>query len=184
MLHNFFIAFWFMIPAAVANVVPILSAAAPGLRHLNAPIDAGIQFRGRSLLGHHKTWRGLISGVIAGALVFWLQQILVRHYTSGPADAGDLGYMYGYPYLGALLGFGALAGDAIKSFFKRQRGIDSGKSWLPFDQLDYIIGAVLISLPFVTLTVWQYVWIFVIWFVMHLVMSYVGYLLHLKDSPI
>jgi CDP-archaeol synthase len=36
---------------------------------------------------------------------------------------------------GLLISFGALAGDSIKSFFKRQIGIRSGASWLVFDQL-------------------------------------------------
>jgi CDP-2,3-bis-(O-geranylgeranyl)-sn-glycerol synthase len=40
-----------------------------------------------------------------------------------------------------LLGFGALAGDSIKSFFKRRVGVKPGKRWFPFDQIDFVIGA-------------------------------------------
>jgi CDP-2,3-bis-(O-geranylgeranyl)-sn-glycerol synthase len=39
------------------------------------------------------------------------------------------------------MAFGALAGDAVKSFFKRQIGIAPGHRWLGPDQLDFIVGA-------------------------------------------
>jgi len=83
-----------------------------------------------------------------------------------------------------LFAIGALGGDAIESFFKRQRNIKSGGSWVPFDQLDYIIGSVLVSLFFVILTPMQYVWIFIVWFILHLLASYLGYLVGLKKDPI
>ncbi|MEM3153941.1 MAG: CDP-archaeol synthase, partial [Candidatus Woesearchaeota archaeon] len=38
-------------------------------------------------------------------------------------------------------GIGALLGDSIKSFFKRRLGILPGRPWIPFDQVDYAIGA-------------------------------------------
>jgi CDP-diglyceride synthetase len=36
-----------------------------------------------------------------------------------------------------------MTGDAVKSFFKRRLGITPGKSWFPFDQLDFVLGAIL-----------------------------------------
>jgi hypothetical protein len=86
--------------------------------------------------------------------------------------------------LGTALGFGALLGDALESMAKRQRGIRSGKSWLFFDQLDYIIGAILLSLPFVVVSLIDYVLMLVLWFGMHLLFSVIGWKLRLKDAPI
>ena len=86
--------------------------------------------------------------------------------------------------MGASLGFGALAGDAIKSFFKRQFSVASGQSWFPFDQIDYILGGILFSLPFVILNITDYLIITVVWFLIHPVATVVGWLLKLKDSPI
>ncbi len=40
-----------------------------------------------------------------------------------------------------MLGMGALAGDAVKSFFKRQIGAKPGNMWPPFDQIDFVVGA-------------------------------------------
>jgi hypothetical protein len=55
---------------------------------------------------------------------------------------------------------------------------------VPFDQLDYIIGSVAVSLPFVILSPVQYLWIFLVWFLAHLLASFVGYKLGLKKDPI
>lgn len=148
-------------------------------------MDGGKQFRDQRIFGPHKTWRGLLAGMAVGTLVFWVQQLLAAH--TGWAHTITRGVDYAnLPtlLLGPLFGLGALGGDAIESFFKRQKGIASGDTWLFFDQLDYIIGSVLVSLPFVLLTASQYIWIFVLWFGLHIAATYIGWRLGLKNSPI
>jgi CDP-2,3-bis-(O-geranylgeranyl)-sn-glycerol synthase len=184
MSQDVLFAIWFMLPAAIANVTPIIAAVTPGLTRFDHPIDGNRKWRGEPIFGSHKTWRGLITGVIMASMTFWLQKNAFAQYDwvrqfCDPVNYNNLPWV-----LGPLLGFGALAGDAIKSFFKRRSGVEAGKSWFPFDQLDYIIGAVLISLPFVRLKLIEYVWILVIWFGMHLLFSYLGWMVHLKDEPI
>jgi CDP-2,3-bis-(O-geranylgeranyl)-sn-glycerol synthase len=83
-----------------------------------------------------------------------------------------------------LFAIGALGGDALKSFFKRQFGIAPGGTWFPFDQIDYIIGGSLAVLPFIHLTIGQYIILLVVWTVAVLITTYIGWLLKLKDSPI
>src|SRR3954468_15530787 len=139
-------ALWFFAPAGIANVTPILAAKTPGLKRLDAPVDAGLSWRRRRLLDDHKTWRGIITGVIAGILVLWLQTYLYDNY----AWARDISRPVNYRTLsvisfGFLLSFGALFGDLVKSFLKRQIGVPPGNSWFPFDQLDYIIGGLVFS---------------------------------------
>lgn len=184
-LHDIGLAIWFMLPAAAANAMPILVAKLPVIKHWDAPLDLGTTFRGQPLLGSHKTWRGLASGILTSTLVLWLQQLLYAHF----APAHWLGHTIIYTALptlalGPLFGLGALGGDAIKSFFKRRRGTASGASWIPFDQIDYIIGAVLVSLPFVTLSLRQYIFVFAIWFGVHVGSTYLGWKLGLKEQPI
>lgn len=185
MLHDVLFALWFFLPAGIANVTPILVAPIPGLRKLNAPIDGGLTFRGKRVLGSHKTWRGLISGVIMATVTLWLQQLLTEQYAWAQQLTHEVNYA-ALPtiLLGVLFGLGALGGDAVESFFKRQRGVPPGHGWFPWDQLDYIIGAALISLPFVALSVKQYVLLIVLWLLVHIVASYIGWLLHLKERPI
>ncbi len=184
-LHDIFLALWFFCPAGVANVSPILAAHIPGLKKLDAPMDGGLLFRGRRILGDHKTWRGLITGVLMGILTFWLQQLLVAHVGWLNTATSDIGYG-ALPTLltGALFGVGALGGDAIESFFKRQKGVLPGKGWFPFDQIDYIVGGAIATAPLVQLQLAQYVALIVLWLGVHVVASYIGYLLRLKDSPI
>ena len=185
MLQDILFAIWFLLPAAAANMIPIFAAAIPALKKYDAPIDGGKTWRGHQILGPHKTWRGIISGIIIATFVLWVQQLLAGHFawTQFVADGIDYAALP-VLILGPLFAIGALGGDAIESFFKRQRNIKSGGSWVPFDQLDYIIGSVLVSLFFVILTPAQYAWIFIIWFVMHLLASYIGYRLGLKKDPI
>ena len=184
MLRDIGFALWFLLPAALANVTPIFSAVVPGLRRWQTPLDGGRTYRGKALLGSHKTWRGLLSGLIVAGVVFGLQRYAVGHLGWAHTLADDINYAALPLILGPLFGLGALGGDAIESFFKRQADVESGKSWVPFDQLDYIIGGVLVTLPFVILRPAQYLWIFVVWFIGHLAASYAGWLLGLKDSPI
>ncbi|MDL2363076.1 MAG: CDP-archaeol synthase [Patescibacteria group bacterium] len=184
MLHNFLFAIWFLLPAAIANAAPIFTAVLPGLNKFDAPIDYNKLYKNQPILGPHKTWRGLLSGIVVATLVFVLQQYLVRHTGWAATIVTEKEYLRLPLLLGPLFGFGAIAGDALESFIKRRRNIKSGQSWLVFDQLDYVIGGVLVSLPFVILSLHQYALIFVVWFVMHLLASYVGFKLRLKDSPI
>jgi CDP-2,3-bis-(O-geranylgeranyl)-sn-glycerol synthase len=185
MLHDIAFALWFLLPAALGNVAPILSAVIPGLKRWDTPVDGGRTFRDKELLGSHKTWRGFVSGMVVSTIMFWLQQIAVRHFGWAQAISDGVDYdSLPTLLLGPLFGFGALAADAVESFFKRQKGIPSGHAWVPFDQLDYIIGGVLVSLPFIVLEIRQYVIIIVLWFAAHLIASYFGWLLGLKERPI
>ena len=185
MLHDILLALWFLLPAAFANAIPVFAAATPGIKKFDAPIDGGLTWRGHRLLGPHKTWRGIIAGIILATLTLWIQQHLFENYEWTRFIAGDVNYSH-LPVLilGPLFALGALGGDAVESFFKRQRNITSGGAWVPFDQLDYIIGSVIVSLPFVILTPPQYIWIFIIWFVLHVTSTFIGFKLGLKKDPI
>ena len=178
-------AIWFLLPAALANAAPVIAAKIPALKRWDAPLDGGRRWRGHHLLGPHKTWRGIVSGMIVATVVLGLQQLAYvatewGQWIAGPVDYTELPVLI----LGPLFAIGALGGDAIESFFKRARGIKSGRSWFPFDQLDYIIGAILVSLFFVILSPLQYLWMIIIWFILHIVVSYIGYVVGLKKAPI
>ena len=54
----------------------------------------------------------------------------------------------GFPFMIPIIGsicFGALFGDIIESFFKRRMGRNRGEDWIPFDQLDFILGVLFFS---------------------------------------
>jgi CDP-2,3-bis-(O-geranylgeranyl)-sn-glycerol synthase len=128
---------YFFVPAYAGNMAPVLIRG--HLATLAAPIDAGRTFRGRRVLGDHKTWRGLLAGAVAGMAANAVQLLVHQAgllHALAPIDYPVWGLLPGF-----LLGAGAGLGDAVKSFFKRQLDIAPGASWLVFDQLDFMAGA-------------------------------------------
>lgn len=171
-LEHALYALLFFLPAGISNMFPVFTSKIPGLRNWNTPLDFGKSWRGKRIFGKNKTWRGLVSGTVVGTIV---ATIVYGTFTDLHSEL---------VLVGAAMSAGALIGDAVESFFKRQRGIPSGNAWFPFDQTDYIIGGLLFTLPFGILPLWLVVWVFAIYFGLHLVSSYIGYLLGLKDKPI
>lgn len=189
-MYSLLLAFWFFLPAGLANASPVVLNKLPRWNHWNTPLDFGKTYGGKRLFGDNKKWRGLVGGVIVASLTVFVQHQLARS-GSVPISAGisqitgEINYYdSGILWLGPLLGFGALMGDAIGSFFKRQLGIKPGERWFPFDQLDYIAGGLLMSLFVTRLTLNSYFIILALYFGLHLIASYIGFLLGLKPKPI
>jgi CDP-2,3-bis-(O-geranylgeranyl)-sn-glycerol synthase len=136
---------YFFVPAYLANMSPVL--VHPWFGRLATPIDGGRTFRGRRVLGDHKTWRGLLAGVVVGAAVFVLQALV--HRAGWLHGLALIDYPHASAWIGVLMGLGTGVGDAVKSFFKRQIGIAPGASWLGFDQLDFFVGSYLFVAPLV-----------------------------------
>lgn len=185
MIEMILFALWFFVPAGVANVTPIFVAKVPLLRSWNTPMDFGRSFRGKRIFGANKTWRGLITGTVMATITLAVQQYLVAQYDWASWLAQGVDYSQ-LPLLivGPLFGIGALFGDAIESFFKRQLNIPPGESWFPFDQIDYILGGMIAVMPFVQLGLAQYLWIVVLWVGVHLVASFIGFKVKLKERPL
>lgn len=183
-LNYLIFSIFFFLPAGIANSTPVLAVKIKFLQPLDKPIDGGKTFRGVRIFGDHKTVRGFLTGTLTAILTTIL---LYKLYQNSPylQSISPIDYEALNPViLGFLLGFGALLGDAIKSFFKRRTSIPPGKSWFPFDQLDYIIGGLLFSSFYAPLT-WQYYLIItLIWFGLHLLFTFIGYLAGLKEDPI
>lgn len=133
---------WFFLPAFAANSAPVIAAYFHWFPNLAVPLDKGYIWRGKPLLGTNKTVRGLVMGVLAGALVGLVQyrvevaEIVQSSLTIPSSNLEALAW-------GSLVGFGALLGDALKSFFKRRLNIPAGASWKPWDQIDIVVGVVL-----------------------------------------
>lgn len=177
-------AFWFFLPAAQANMAPIWVKKIPYLRNFSQPLDFGRTYRGQRILGDNKTIRGFVIAIIVGWMVAALQS-LAYHQWSWVRDISLLDYASLSPLLwGFLQGFGAIAGDAIKSFIKRQTNHAPGSTWVPFDQLDYIAGSLIAALPVIRLTAGQYLAVVVVGLLLHVLFTHIGYYLHFKDSPL
>lgn len=135
---------YFLLPAYFANMSPVLFKDVLGF--MAKPIDFGFKFRGQPLFGKNKTFRGVFVGTVVGGLFFYVQKWL---YVKGFVALALFDYSTASIAVGFALGFGALIGDAVESFFKRQLKIKSGQPLYFFDQIDYVIGSLLFALIFI-----------------------------------
>lgn len=131
-------ALWAMLPAYVPNNVAVLAGG-------SRPIDAGREMSGRRILGDGKTWRGTAVGTLAGLALTALLNVAVT-----PAVEGVLGVaLPTFSPLAALgLALGAMVGDIGASFLKRRSGRGRGASFPGLDQLDFVVGALVLALLF------------------------------------
>lgn len=160
---------YFFLPAGFANMAPILFQWIPWL---NTPIDSGKRFRSRMLFGDHKTWRGIVAGLLLGTAIAYVQSF----YPFGILPSGWI-------FLGLVQSIGALLGDLIKSFFKRQRGISPGKPWMPFDQLDFIVGAIIMTSLFFSIPLKFVISALILAPLFHIAANRIGYYLQIRQTP-
>lgn len=174
-------AVYFMLPAYVAN----LSGLAFGG---GTPVDGGKEYKdGRRLIGNGVTWKGFINGTILGTIVGGILGIIGSFYgdlnvlTSGVIALPVYGSIIGGLTLGVLMAFGALLGDLVGSFIKRRMGLQSGEPAPIMDQLDFVAGALILSLLVVKISWEFFIIIAVLTLILHLGSNMIAYLLGIKD---
>lgn len=169
-----------MIPAYFANMAPPL--VKNYFKFLAIPIDGSKKWKNKPIFGKNKTWRGIFIGIAVSTLTFLLQKYLYNFESFRAASI--INYSTATIWIGVLLGFGALFGDAIESFFKRRIGIKSGKPWIPFDQIDFTIGALLLT-AVVFFPGWKDAIIIVVVSAFgHILINRIGYHLKLRDAKL
>jgi CDP-2,3-bis-(O-geranylgeranyl)-sn-glycerol synthase len=172
---------WLFLPAGIANVSAALSAII--LPFWNYPVDCGKKFKGKRIFGVNKTLRGLTFGLLAGEIVFILQRVLSNSFPS-LQKISWLDYNLTAWSFGLVISFGALFGDLIKSFFKRQYNVHSGNSWFPFDQIDWVIGTLFFTSFYVQIPALGIIITVSLGFILHLSVKFLGYLLGLEKRRI
>ncbi|WP_458406516.1 CDP-2,3-bis-(O-geranylgeranyl)-sn-glycerol synthase [Methanobrevibacter sp.] len=149
------------------------------------PVDFGkSDSKGVRWIGDGVTWRGLFAGTVIGILTGAIQGYIA------PSILSEIGPYIITPiitdvnsgiFIGFLLGFGALLGDAIGSFLKRRFGIGRGNPAPFLDQLDFLIVALILVYPIV-----HFNWLFlviaiILTLIIHLISNSIAYLLGMKD---
>jgi CDP-2,3-bis-(O-geranylgeranyl)-sn-glycerol synthase len=172
-------AFYFALPAYLANMSPVIIDKLGWLKFLKKPVDGGRLWRGQPILGQGKTWRGLIAGVLTAICAAGLQKYLFQFPAFQNISVVDFSRI-NFILFGALSGSGALLGDLIKSFFKRRIAIASGKSWPIFDQWDFVLGFILFTYFLVRPDIKIILSVFLITLLLHPLANIVGYLLKIK----
>ena len=182
-------AFWIIIPAYVANGCAVLVGG-------GKPIDFGRKCKdGKRILGDGKTWRGLLVGTFLGMTAGFGLSVASMYIDNWGYGNIGLTNFYGFPYMIPIIFsvcFGALLGDIVESFFKRRIGRERGEDWIPFDQIDFLLGVLFLSFIFAgllhilgltdenwffeNLTMWHILFLLVITPIFHII----GNLIHRK----
>jgi CDP-2,3-bis-(O-geranylgeranyl)-sn-glycerol synthase len=155
---------YFMLPAYAANMAP------PFLGHWkgwNPPIAP-------RWLGTHKTVLGFAAGVVAAVIVTAAQS---RIAWGGALTAYDSPLA-----LGVRFGAGAMAGDSLKSFVKRRMGIAPGHAWIPFDQIDFVIGALVLTASRASLSLPDMALIVILSAAGHIAVNHLAYWLGVRKT--
>lgn len=153
-----------MLPIYSANMAP------PFVRYWrgwNRPIN-------RRWLGSHKTVVGFSLGISTAILTTFIQS---RIHWQGELVSYDKWF-----WLGLAGGCGAMGGDSLKSFFKRRLQIVSGESWIPADQLDFVLGGLLVLSFWVRLGWLDVLAILILSFVGDIIVKFVSFQLGIRDT--
>jgi CDP-2,3-bis-(O-geranylgeranyl)-sn-glycerol synthase len=175
------LAIFMVLSGGVANMAPLF---ARGIKLLELPIDNKIQYKGKRILGDGKTWRGVVAGILLSGVVGYIWGVIQVQFFSSYKEFWDVVWrIILYTAVAAYFGFFALFGDAVKSFAKRQVGIERGKSWIPFDQTDWIIGILLGALLLGKLRA-ELLLLLPVGLILHLGIKYIGHKLKIDDKAI
>jgi CDP-2,3-bis-(O-geranylgeranyl)-sn-glycerol synthase len=154
----------FIFPAYCANAAPVLAGG-------GKQMDFGRNFfDGKPIFGKNKTFRGFFFGLAIGVFVGLMEGMVF----------GTTSFSVLFSVLTPL---GALCGDLAGAFLKRRLGIAPGGLLPVIDQVDFVIGAILFSLP-LAIIYWELaVAVLVITPPIHLLTNFLAYKLKLKNNP-
>jgi CDP-2,3-bis-(O-geranylgeranyl)-sn-glycerol synthase len=151
----------FIFPAYCANAAPVIAGG-------GQPMDFGKNFLdGKRIFGKNKTFRGFFFGLAVGIAVGMVEWML-----------------FDYPFLFSVLSpLGALLGDLTAAFLKRRLGIAPGDLFPIVDQIDFVVGALVLSLALAILYWELAVAVIIITPPIHLLTNFLAYKLKLKKNP-
>lgn len=162
-LDSIYFIFLVLLPAMIANMTPVLLKT----KYLNMPIN-------EESFGKNKTWRGFIGAIIFGTISYLL--LIKFKIIVFPVD-----FIY-LIFIGFLFSFGAIGGDLIKSYLKRKVKIGPGESWLPWDQIDYVLGTIILTYFIYQYTFKQIVLMLILGGIVSAIAHRIGYLIKMNTA--
>ena len=172
---------YFCLPAYLLNMAPPIYAKLKIFNFLAKPIDLNKKFLGNPILGHHKTYRGAICSFVTGFLVVLAQQWLYRLHFFQKISILNY-YQSNVIWFALLISSGAIFGDLLFAFIKRRIGLQPGAVFLPFDQINYIIGAYIFTEHFFHIGLLNWIVLIILTFFLHLFVNYLGFLLKISQN--
>jgi CDP-2,3-bis-(O-geranylgeranyl)-sn-glycerol synthase len=160
-MQDWISALYIIVPTYCANGAPVIFGG-------GRPIDLGRSLSdGERILGDNKTLRGFLGGLTIGALVGVFMAALFSK---------DL-FLVSF-----LASLGALLGDLAGAFLKRRLKIKPGGPLPLVDQLDFVVGALILVFPFHEITLGSAVIMLFLTPPIHLLTNVGAYCLGLKST--
>ena len=160
-VQDWVLALYIIVPTYCTNGAPVIFGG-------GRPVDFGKSLSDEErILGDNKTMRGFLSGLVVGALVGIVESYLFSKNLLFVSISASLG---------------ALLGDLAGAFVKRRLKIKPGGALPLVDQLDFVLGALLLVSPFRETTLGAAVIILFVTPPIHLLTNVGAYFLGLKST--
>ena len=154
----------FIFPAYCANATPVLAGG-------GTQMDFGKHFfDGKRIFGNNKTFRGFFFGWGVGFGVGLVEGLVFGF--------GNYSVLFSL-----LIPLGALLGDLAGAFIKRRLSIKPGGLLPIVDQIDFVVGAIVISIPLAIIGWEVAVTVLLITPPIHLFTNFLAYKMTLKRHP-
>ena len=151
----------------------------------------GLKFREKRVFGDNKTWRGLLLNLAFCTIGTMIQAGLQKNGCI-PLWLFLADYSQHGLAMGLLIGFGITFGELPNSFLKRQMDIPPGKKgkgmggifFTILDQVDLTIGIWILTFSLIRPTFLLVSWSLLLTLIIHMAVSFAGYLLGMRESII
>jgi len=189
-ITSIIVSLYIISPAYVSNGFAVLFG------RNGHPIDGGRNFFDNNrILGDGKTIEGFIGGTASGFIIGYSLYFIVTNiilpslienqtYLNLLQQQSFLDTLSSISYLTIfVLSIGALLGDLMGSFLKRRLKLDRGEPVLFLDQLDFVLGALILGFFFMKFNLLIFLTIIFITPAIHFISNVIANLLHLKKEP-
>lgn len=154
---------------------------------LKFPLDHNKTWRGKRIFGKNKTYRGLVV-MIFFSIAFTFGNKLLIDYFPKYENYNLLNFEeFSFAFYGFLYGLGYVLAELPNSFIKRQIGTKEGKTKNVFmviaDQLDSVVGIMLLFLPFSELSFLHFGVGVVFFGFIHIAINYLLFLAKIRKEP-
>jgi CDP-2,3-bis-(O-geranylgeranyl)-sn-glycerol synthase len=167
------------LPAFAANAAPVLANRWEIWKALAVPVDGNAIWQGMPLLGKHKTWRGVLVAMLGAAAVALLQYMLGLSLFPSAFPLAEVFMTASY---GVFVGVLCMVGDMVGSFFKRRLRIQSGKPFIPMDQINYMIVFLLGTWPMFAWKIDELIFLLIFAFFINTITNFVAYVIGIKST--
>lgn len=182
-----------MMPVIIGGIANLYFCQSDILEWAAIPIDGGYSFRGKRILGAHKTWKrfwGMIVATILAQVLWGVVLAVIPHFVK-------LSFLESYGnglsfnlFMGFLLGTAYVLFELPNSFIKRRLVIPSGKraqghlKWLflCLDHVDSVIGCVAMLAIFYDLSFWLFLGFMTLGGLTHLAINIILHRLQIRQS--